>query len=158
MCIRKVEFWATEAFCTNIWIRICSQLRWKAKIQLENVGIFKNFSWFFRLKLFLLLKTFIFIFFILMILISNLILAMIYIYLIDGVTGAIIHQSVLKRSQAPLHMIHCENWIVVNKKIRLLRNLLIYCMYWLSELPLVHPPPSSPPPLSFPFPFTSSFF
>ncbi|XP_064027979.1 ER membrane protein complex subunit 1 isoform X2 [Pogoniulus pusillus] len=34
------------------------------------------------------------------------------IYLIDGVTGRIIHSSVQKKAKGPVHMVHSENWVV----------------------------------------------
>lgn len=35
------------------------------------------------------------------------------IYLIDGVTGRIIHSSVQKKAEGPVHIVHSENWVVV---------------------------------------------
>lgn len=35
------------------------------------------------------------------------------IYLIDGVTGRIIHSSVQKKAKGPVHIVHSENWVVV---------------------------------------------
>lgn len=35
------------------------------------------------------------------------------IYLMDGVTGRIIHSSVQKKAKGPVHMVHSENWVVV---------------------------------------------
>nr|XP_025036490.1 ER membrane protein complex subunit 1 [Pelodiscus sinensis] len=34
------------------------------------------------------------------------------IYLIDGVTGRIIHSSVQKKSKGPVHIVHSENWVL----------------------------------------------
>ncbi|XP_060614800.2 ER membrane protein complex subunit 1 [Anolis sagrei] len=34
------------------------------------------------------------------------------IYLIDGVTGRIIHSSVQKKAKGPVHIVHSENWVV----------------------------------------------
>uniref|UniRef100_G3W3B0 ER membrane protein complex subunit 1 n=1 Tax=Sarcophilus harrisii TaxID=9305 RepID=G3W3B0_SARHA len=34
------------------------------------------------------------------------------IYLIDGVTGRIIHSSVQKKAKGPVHLVHSENWVV----------------------------------------------
>ncbi|XP_071305303.1 ER membrane protein complex subunit 1 isoform X1 [Agelaius tricolor] len=34
------------------------------------------------------------------------------IYLMDGVTGRIIHSSVQKKAKGPVHMVHSENWVV----------------------------------------------
>ncbi|XP_063173754.1 ER membrane protein complex subunit 1-like isoform X2 [Candoia aspera] len=34
------------------------------------------------------------------------------IYLIDGVTGRIIHSSVQKKAEGPVHIVHSENWVV----------------------------------------------
>ncbi|XP_078001773.1 ER membrane protein complex subunit 1 isoform X2 [Phascolarctos cinereus] len=34
------------------------------------------------------------------------------IYLIDGVTGRIIHSSVQKKARGPVHLVHSENWVV----------------------------------------------
>uniref|UniRef100_A0A8C3GP43 ER membrane protein complex subunit 1 n=1 Tax=Cairina moschata TaxID=8855 RepID=A0A8C3GP43_CAIMO len=39
------------------------------------------------------------------------------IYLIDGVTGRIIHSSVQKKAKGPVHMVHSENWVVVRSII-----------------------------------------
>jgi hypothetical protein len=35
------------------------------------------------------------------------------IFLIDGVTGRIIHSSVQKKARGPVHLVHSENWVVV---------------------------------------------
>uniref|UniRef100_A0A8C0AP32 ER membrane protein complex subunit 1 n=1 Tax=Buteo japonicus TaxID=224669 RepID=A0A8C0AP32_9AVES len=35
------------------------------------------------------------------------------IYLIDGVTGRIIHSSVQKKAKGPVHIVHSENWVVL---------------------------------------------
>lgn len=35
------------------------------------------------------------------------------IFLIDGVTGRIIHSSVQKKAKGPVHLVHSENWVVV---------------------------------------------
>uniref|UniRef100_A0A803T484 ER membrane protein complex subunit 1 n=1 Tax=Anolis carolinensis TaxID=28377 RepID=A0A803T484_ANOCA len=37
------------------------------------------------------------------------------IYLIDGVTGRIIHSSVQKKAKGPVHIVHSENWVVVSR-------------------------------------------
>lgn len=37
------------------------------------------------------------------------------IYLIDGVTGRIIHSSVQKKAKGPVHIVHSENWVVVRR-------------------------------------------
>ncbi|RMB91782.1 hypothetical protein DUI87_32012 [Hirundo rustica rustica] len=34
------------------------------------------------------------------------------IYLMDGVTGRIIHSSVQRKAKGPVHMVHSENWVV----------------------------------------------
>ncbi|KAI2515333.1 EMC1 isoform 6, partial [Pan troglodytes] len=34
------------------------------------------------------------------------------IFLIDGVTGRIIHSSVQKKAKGPVHIVHSENWVV----------------------------------------------
>ncbi|XP_038602282.1 ER membrane protein complex subunit 1 isoform X1 [Tachyglossus aculeatus] len=34
------------------------------------------------------------------------------IYLIDGVTGRIVHSSVQKKAKGPVHIVHSENWVV----------------------------------------------
>lgn len=39
------------------------------------------------------------------------------IYLIDGVTGRIIHSSVQKKAKGPVHIVHSENWVVVRSVI-----------------------------------------
>lgn len=36
------------------------------------------------------------------------------IFLIDGVTGRIIHSSVQKKAKGPVHIVHSENWVVVS--------------------------------------------
>uniref|UniRef100_V9KAG0 ER membrane protein complex subunit 1 n=1 Tax=Callorhinchus milii TaxID=7868 RepID=V9KAG0_CALMI len=38
--------------------------------------------------------------------------AFICIYLIDGVTGRIIHQSVQRKARGPVYVVHSENWLV----------------------------------------------
>lgn len=35
------------------------------------------------------------------------------IFLIDGVTGRIVHSSVQKKAKGPVHLVHSENWVVV---------------------------------------------
>lgn len=39
--------------------------------------------------------------------------AFIGIYLIDSVTGRIIHSSVQRKAKGPVHIVHSENWVVV---------------------------------------------
>uniref|UniRef100_A0A669QX33 ER membrane protein complex subunit 1 n=1 Tax=Phasianus colchicus TaxID=9054 RepID=A0A669QX33_PHACC len=46
------------------------------------------------------------------------------IFLIDGVTGRIIHSSVQKKAKGPVHIVHSENWVVVRSVILFL--LLIF--------------------------------
>ncbi|KAG8431720.1 hypothetical protein GDO86_020301 [Hymenochirus boettgeri] len=38
------------------------------------------------------------------------------IYLIDGVTGRIIHSSVQRRARGPIQIVHSENWVVVRNE------------------------------------------
>lgn len=35
------------------------------------------------------------------------------IFLVDGVTGRIIHSSVQRKAKGPVHIVHSENWVVV---------------------------------------------
>lgn len=35
------------------------------------------------------------------------------IFLVDGVTGRIIHSSVQRKARGPVHIVHSENWVVV---------------------------------------------
>lgn len=35
------------------------------------------------------------------------------IFLVDGVTGRIIHSSVQRKAKGPVHLVHSENWVVV---------------------------------------------
>uniref|UniRef100_A0A8C3GUH1 ER membrane protein complex subunit 1 n=1 Tax=Corvus moneduloides TaxID=1196302 RepID=A0A8C3GUH1_CORMO len=46
------------------------------------------------------------------------------IYLMDGVTGRIIHSSVQKKAKGPVHMVHSENWVVVRARGITSRHLL----------------------------------
>jgi len=42
-------------------------------------------------------------------------------YLLDGVTGAVVHSAVHKRARGPVHVVHSENWLVYsyfNEKMR----------------------------------------
>lgn len=36
------------------------------------------------------------------------------IFLIDAVTGRIIHEAVQRKSRGPVHFVHSENWVVVS--------------------------------------------
>uniref|UniRef100_A0A8C0CBP4 ER membrane protein complex subunit 1 n=1 Tax=Balaenoptera musculus TaxID=9771 RepID=A0A8C0CBP4_BALMU len=36
------------------------------------------------------------------------------IFLVDGVTGRIIHSSVQRKAKGPVHIVHAENWVVVS--------------------------------------------
>lgn len=35
------------------------------------------------------------------------------IFLVDGVTGRVIHSSVQRKAKGPVHIVHAENWVVV---------------------------------------------
>lgn len=37
------------------------------------------------------------------------------IFLVDGVTGRIIHASVQRKAKGPVHIVHSENWVVVRR-------------------------------------------
>lgn len=37
------------------------------------------------------------------------------IFLVDGVTGRIIHSSVQRKAKGPVHIVHSENWVVVRR-------------------------------------------
>lgn len=37
------------------------------------------------------------------------------IFLVDGVTGRIIHASVQRKARGPVHIVHSENWVVVRR-------------------------------------------
>jgi ER membrane protein complex subunit 1 len=42
-------------------------------------------------------------------------------YLVDGVTGAVIYSATHKRARGPVHVVHSENWLVYsyfNEKMR----------------------------------------
>lgn len=39
--------------------------------------------------------------------------AFIGIFLVDGVTGRIIHSSVQRKAKGPVHIVHAENWVAV---------------------------------------------
>lgn len=39
--------------------------------------------------------------------------AYINVYLVDGVTGQIVHSVIHRRAHGPIHVVHSENWIVV---------------------------------------------
>lgn len=45
------------------------------------------------------------------------------IYLMDGVTGRIIHSSVQKKAKGPVHIVHSENWVVVRNCSYLVFNI-----------------------------------
>lgn len=36
------------------------------------------------------------------------------IFLIDGVTGRIVHEAVQRKARGPVHFVHSENWLVVS--------------------------------------------
>lgn len=36
------------------------------------------------------------------------------IFLIDGVTGRIVHEAVQRKTRGPVHFVHSENWVVVS--------------------------------------------
>ena len=36
------------------------------------------------------------------------------IYMVDAVTGTIVHAAKRPHAQAPVHLVHCENWLVVS--------------------------------------------
>lgn len=36
-------------------------------------------------------------------------------FLVDGVTGRIIHSSVQRKAKGPVHIVHSENWVVVRR-------------------------------------------
>lgn len=36
------------------------------------------------------------------------------VFLIDGVTGRIIHEAAQRKARGPIHLIHSENWVVVS--------------------------------------------
>lgn len=38
------------------------------------------------------------------------------IFLVDGVTGRIIHSSVQRKAKGPVHIVHSENWVVVRRR------------------------------------------
>lgn len=48
------------------------------------------------------------------------------IYLMDGVTGRIIHSSVQKKAKGPVHIVHSENWVVVRSCSCLVLLLHLY--------------------------------
>lgn len=48
------------------------------------------------------------------------------IYLMDGVTGRIIHSSVQKKAKGPVHIVHSENWVVVRSCSYLVLPLNLY--------------------------------
>lgn len=38
------------------------------------------------------------------------------IFLVDGVTGRIIHSSTQRKAKGPVHIVHSENWVVVRAR------------------------------------------
>lgn len=38
------------------------------------------------------------------------------VFLVDGVTGRIIHSSVQRKAKGPVHIVHSENWVVVRRR------------------------------------------
>lgn len=39
------------------------------------------------------------------------------IFLIDGVTGRIVHEAVQRKARGPVHFVHSENWLVVRQRV-----------------------------------------
>lgn len=39
------------------------------------------------------------------------------IFLIDGVTGRIVHEAVQRKARGPVHFVHSENWVVVSTRV-----------------------------------------
>jgi len=48
------------------------------------------------------------------------------IFLIDGVTGRIVHEAVQRKARGPVHFVHSENWLVVSTQAYLSFFLVFY--------------------------------
>ena len=57
------------------------------------------------------------------------------IFLVDGVTGRIVHSSVQRKAKGPVHIVHAENWVAVGGRAA-----------WAAQPPGPGRPPAAPVP------------
>ena len=57
------------------------------------------------------------------------------VFLVDGVTGRIVHSSVQRKAKGPVHIVHAENWVAVGGRAA-----------WATQPPGPGRPPAAPVP------------